>query len=309
MTRPLIAIVGATATGKTGLSIEVARRLGGEIISMDSRQVYRRMDIGTAKASPEQRALVPHHGLDLADPDQRFSAGQFATYTRERIGEMRARGALPLLVGGTGFFLRALTRPIFAEPPLDPRRRSELTSHLAELDDHALHRWLRELDPESAARLETGGGRQRLIRGLELPLLTGRSLTWWHRNSPPEDEPLDPLIFLLELPRDELDRRIGQRTSAMIEDGLVGEVAGLLQSGYDESSPGMSATGYREIIPVVRGEASIEKAAEEVRKSTRSYSRRQVTWFRNQLPETAIRLDGTKSPDQLANEILEGYRR
>jgi tRNA dimethylallyltransferase len=300
----LLAIVGATATGKTGLAIDLARRVGGEIISMDSRQVYRGMDIGTAKVTREEREAVPHYGLDLVDPDQRFSAGQFARYAREMIAEIEGRGKLPLLVGGTGFFLRALTNPIFAEPTLDTARREALAGYLSEMDEETLLRWLDILDPESATRLRAGGGRQRLIRALELPLLTGRTLSWWHSNAHPAEAPLTPLIFVLDMPREELDRAIERRTGMMMEAGLVEEVAGLLRAGYDEGSPGMSATGYREIIPVVRGEQSPEQAAEDVRRSTRSYSRRQVTWFRNQLPDTAVRLDATAPREALVDQIL-----
>src|SRR5690606_34182714 len=136
--------------------------LDAEIVCMDSRQVYRGMDVGTAKATSTQRAAVPHHGLDLVDPDERFSAGRFARYARERMVEIHSRGRLPLLVGGTGFFLRALTHPIFREPPHDPVRRSQLERYLDRLPREELHRWLRELDPATAERLRDWGGRQRL---------------------------------------------------------------------------------------------------------------------------------------------------
>ncbi|HUE95312.1 MAG TPA: tRNA (adenosine(37)-N6)-dimethylallyltransferase MiaA, partial [Longimicrobiaceae bacterium] len=208
---PVVAIVGPTASGKTSLSIEVARALGAEIISMDSRQVYRGMDIGTAKASPEQRRTVPHHGLDLVGPEERFSAGRYARYAREMIAEVQARGRTPILVGGTGFFLRALTHPIFREPPLDAARRTALAGYLAGLDEAELHRWLSALDPPSADRLGGWGGRQRLLRALELPLLTGRTLPWWHQHSPPEEPPLRPLVFVLHLPRQALVEAIDRR--------------------------------------------------------------------------------------------------
>lgn len=301
---PLLAIVGATATGKTAVAVEVARRCGGEIISMDSRQIYRGMDVGTAKATVAQRAAVPHHGIDLVGPEDRFSAGRFGRYAREMVAEIESRGATPILAGGTGFFLRSLTNPIFREPELEPERRAALERYLADRDEAELKRWLAELDPDSAARLRDWGGRQRLLRALELPLLTGRPLTWWHRHAEPEAPPLHPLVFVLEAPRPLLVQRIDARVDAMVEAGLVEEVARLLGHGYDESAPGMNATGYIELLPYLRGERSLESSLDEIRLNTRAYARRQVTWLRHQLPAGAVRLDATRPVDELASEIV-----
>src|SRR5688500_13843882 len=166
-----LAIVGPTASGKTALSIEVARRLDGEIISMDSRSVFRGMDIGTAKPTPGEQGGIPHWGIDLAEPSERFNAARWADYAREKIGEIRGRGRVPMLVGGTGFFLRALTHPIFQEPELDAGRRKRLHAWMDGQSDEELHRWVSALDPESGERLRGWGGRQRLMRALEVPLL------------------------------------------------------------------------------------------------------------------------------------------
>jgi tRNA dimethylallyltransferase len=306
--QPPVAIVGSTATGKTALAIDVALRLAGEIISMDSRQVYRGMDIGTAKATAEQRAAVPHFGLDLVAPHERFSAGRFARYARDRIVEIGARGHLPLLVGGTGFFLRALTHPIFREPELDRDRRAALAAFLGTLADDDLRRWLRAFDPPAAGRLERWGGRQRLLRALEMPLLTGRSLTWWHANAPPETRPLEPTVFVVDLPRPLLDRAIDDRVREMLASGLLDEVAFLLRSGYDERSPGMKATGYVELIPHLRGDVSLEEAVDAIRKNTRAYSRRQLTWFRNQLAGGAIWLDAAAPREALVERVVQEVR-
>lgn len=301
----IVAIVGPTASGKTALSIEVARRLGGEIISMDSRQVYRGMDIGTAKATAEQRAAVPHHGLDLVLPDERFSAGRFARHAREWIAEIRGRGAVPILVGGTGFFLRSLTNPIFAEPGLDPERREALGEQLSRYDTAMLLGWLRGLDPETAARLSRGGGRQRVLRALEMPLLTGRSLSWWHTHAPPEAESISPLVFVLAMPRERLDEAIARRVEEMVSAGLADEVAALMRAGYDQDSPGMNATGYIELVPFIRGEIPIEEAVQRIRENTRAYSRRQLTWLRHQLPASARWLDATLPREELVATIVE----
>lgn len=303
--RAPIAIVGPTASGKTALSLLVARRLDGEIISMDSRQVYRRMDVGTAKATAEQRAVAPHFGLDLVEPGEKFSAGRFARAAREWIAEISARGHTPILVGGTGFFLRALTHPIFREPELDPERRAALIAHLEARPDEELHAWLRALDAETAERLSGWGGRQRLIRALEIPLLSGRPLSWWHRHAPPEAPPVRPQVFALQVPRERLNAAIDRRVGEMVEAGLLEEVQALLAAGYSEGDPGMSATGYVEVAPALRGDVPLESALEAVRRNTRAYAKRQMTWFRHQLPPDTVWLDGTRPPEALAGEIVE----
>jgi tRNA dimethylallyltransferase len=303
-----IAIVGPTASGKTALAIGVALALGAEIISMDSRQLYRGMDIGTAKATSEERAAVPHHGLDLVAPDERFSAGRFARFARKTMDGIHARRARTVLVGGTGFFLRALTHPTFAEPELDPARRAELGAYLERFPTETLLGWLRALDPVSAERLASWGGRQRILRALEMPLLTGKPLSWWHVYAGPQIEPLRPLVFVLDLPRELLDERIARRVREMADAGLVDEVAGLMAKGYDEQSPGMNAVGYREMIPHLRGETGLDAALEEIRRNTRAYSRRQRTWFRGQLPVGAVWLDGTLPREELVRIVVDAVR-
>jgi tRNA dimethylallyltransferase len=254
-----------------------------------------------------ERAAVPHHGLDLVDPDRRFSAAEFARLARGWIAEIRGRGRVPFLVGGTGFFLRALTHPIFREPELDPERRGRLASFLGTLADEELHRWLERLDPSTAERLRSWGGRQRLLRALELPLLTGRPLSWWHRNAPPAEEPMPVLAFVLDVPRERLDTAIDRRVSGMVEAGLLDEVRGLVAAGYGADSPGMRAHGYQELLPYLRGEIPLDEALDDVRRATRAYSRRQLTWFRNQLPEGTVWLDGSRPHAELADRIVSHW--
>ncbi len=304
--RDALVITGPTAAGKTSLSLAVAERLAGEIISMDSRQVYRGMDIGTAKATPTEQARVPHHGLDLVDPGQRYNAGRFARDARRWIQEIRSRSHLPMLVGGTGFFLHALMHPLFAEPELDPARRTRLEQYLEHQPPELLRAWLARLDPETAIALQAGGGRQRVKRALEIALLTGRPLSWWHRNAPSEAPPLRPLVFVVNLPLEELDRRIDERVTAMLDAGLVGEVQSLLAAGYRPGDPGMNATGYPEIVSYLQGECSLAAAADAIRLATRRYARRQLTWCRHQLPQ-AIWLDATRRRQSLVDTIVRTW--
>lgn len=302
-----LALVGPTASGKTALSLDVARELDAEIVSMDSRAVFRGMDVGTAKPTTEERSDVPHHGIDIAEPSERFNAARWGRYAREKIAEIRARGRVPMLVGGTGLFLRGLTHPIFQEPPLDPDRRARLGAALETMDDGELLRWVEELDPEAATRLRGWGGRQRLLRTLELPLLTGRTLGWWHRHSPPEDPPVPVLAFVLEVPRERLLAAVDRRVGAMVDAGLVDEVRVLVER-YGAQAPGLNAHGYAELIPYLAGERSLDEALELVRKNTRAYTKRQLTWFRRQLPDGAVWLDATRPRDELVREVVARWR-
>ncbi|HET7229858.1 MAG TPA: tRNA (adenosine(37)-N6)-dimethylallyltransferase MiaA [Longimicrobium sp.] len=302
-----LAIVGPTSSGKTALSIEVARRVDGEIISMDSRSVFRGMDIGTAKPTVEERGGIPHHGIDLVEPSHRFSAGQWARYAREVIPQIQARGRVPMLVGGTGFFLRALTDPIFREPELDPARRAELSARMEAMSDDELLRRLAEADPEAAEKFRSWGGRQRIMRALEVPLLTGHTLGWWHRNSPPEAPGVPVLPFALVVPRERLRASVDARVGVMVANGLLDEVKRLVDQ-YGEDAPGLNAHGYAELIPYLRGERTLEEALELVRRNTRAYTKRQDTWNRTQLPAGAVHLDATRPRAELAGEIAAAWR-
>ncbi len=301
-----LVITGATATGKTALAIAVAKALGGEVISMDSRQVYRGMDIGTAKPTLEERRGIPHHGFDVVAPGETYSAGRFARDARRWIREIRARGNVPILAGGTGFFLRALMEPLFEEPPMPGEARTALRRWLEQRPLEQLQRWARTLDPEGPVAREPSN-RQRITRALEVVLLTGRPLGDWHRAG--SAEPAVPLrVFVLEVPRAELVRRIDRRVSDMAARGLADEVRALLAAGHGPGDPGMDATGYAELIPYVRGETSLENALEQVRIATRRYARRQATWFRNQLRDDAVRLDAMRDTSELTREVVEAWR-
>jgi tRNA dimethylallyltransferase len=301
-----LAIVGPTASGKTAVGLEVARRLEAEVVSLDSRAVYRGMDIGTAKPTAEERGTVPHHALDLVEPDDRFSAGRFAAHVRPLLGEICGRGRLPLLVGGTGFFLRALTRPMFREPPLDAERREALARWLGRLGPEEASRWLAELDPEIAGRMGNAGGMQRRTRALEVALLSGRPLSWWQRHSAPHEEPLRVAVAVLDVPHELLVARIEARLGEMVARGLLGEVA-RLRARYGDEAPGLNAHGYIEFIRHLRGERTLDEALEEVRRNTVAYTRRQRTWFRHQLGQPQRWFDAARPPAEVAEEIVEWW--
>ena len=301
-----IALTGPTTSGKTQLSCALARILEVEIISMDSRQVYKGMDIGTDKVPDDVREQVPHHALDLVHPDERYSAGQFARDARDWIKEIIKRDRVPVLAGGTGFFLKAITEPVFSEPPLDSARLKKIRRYLSTLDYRVLAKWVENLDPVRAS-LAIDGGPQRMSRTIEVALLTGKPLSSWHRESPSDVAALTGLIIQLELPREEIDRRINDRVTYMVERGLVSEVRSLLEAGYTFDDPGMTATGYREIAHYLEGGQTLEEAMEEIRRNTRRYARRQLTWFRNQLPPSVCMIDATASIDVQATAVLDAW--
>ena len=302
-----LAIVGPTGTGKTALSLLVAEQVGGEIISMDSRQVYRGMDVGTAKASPDERAAVPHHGLDIRDPRERYSAGEFGRDARRWIEEIGGRGGVAMAVGGTGFFLKVLTDPIFREPPLDSGRRNTLEEFLGNLPRPELERWVRLLD-SARAEVAAAGGRQRMVRALSVALLTGRPLSRWHRRRPAEGAPLRAMVCLLEVPLETLDARIRQRVHAMVAAGFVEEVAGLLAAGCNRADPGLNGVGYREMADHLEGAISLDEAIERTRVATRRYARRQRTWFRHQLGRGTVSVDGTASLEAQRATVVQAWR-
>ena len=302
----ILVLVGPTTSGKTALSLQLAERLGAEIISMDSRQVYRGMDIGTDKVALSDRARVPHHGLDLIDPDERYSAGRFGREARTWIEQIGARGRVPLLVGGTGFFLKALLSPIFDEPHLDPERREALRAWLNQLESDALARWTAHLDEERAP-VAIGGGRQRMQRVIEVALLTGRPLSEWHRVAAVPAPDYRVMTVLLNLERAELDRRIDERVEGMVGRGLLKEIEALAAAGYRRDDPGLSGTGYREMWDVRFEARTLDEAKEAMKSQTRQYARRQLTWFRHQLDGVVVPLDASMPVTAQVAQVVERW--
>jgi tRNA dimethylallyltransferase len=278
---PLIAILGATATGKSELAMALAEELRGEIVNADALQVYRGFDVGTAKPSLEERARVPHHLIDILDPHERWSAGEFARRAREAAAGIEERGRVPIVVGGSGLYLRALFEGISPIPPGDPEVRSELRKRVEEEGLPALAAELARVDPETAARLGSGDT-QRILRALEVARVSGRPLSSWIKEQPFGTQRINAVRVGLTLPRTVLYDRIAGRVARMVERGWVEEVAQLLARGLDPGLPAFQAIGYRQLVRHLEGEWSLEQAIGETVKATRRFAKRQETWFRRE---------------------------
>lgn len=300
MSGGVLAVLGPTATGKTELAIELARRLAGEIVSLDSRQAYAGLVAGTAAPGAADLARAPHHGVGFLAPGTRYGAGRFSRLARRWIREIRGRGRLPILAGGTGFFYRALTRPIFREPPLEESRRAALEAWLDGRSLASLRAWVAALDPEFNERLDVLD-RQRCLRAIEIALLSGRPITWWQRHGPSEAEPIGALPLVLTLPGEAHRARIRERAERALASGWPEEVRALRAAGYERDSPAFSSIGYRAVDDWIRGETSREEALTRIVRDTWAYARRQRTWFRHQVPEEAPRLDAREPVERLAD--------
>ncbi|MGN6390731.1 MAG: tRNA (adenosine(37)-N6)-dimethylallyltransferase MiaA [Gemmatimonadales bacterium] len=296
-------LVGPTAVGKTAVALALAGRWPLEIVSADSRQVYRRLDIGTAKPTRKERAKVAHHGLDLVDPGERYSAGHFARDAEGWLADIRCRGKLPVVVGGTGLYVRALAEGLFHEPPLEGARRRSLDAFTARLEPLELLRWASRLDPGFR-----GGGRQRAARAIEVALLSGRPLSHWQEAARAKAA-LDPWYIVLTVPRPVLHQRIARRAVDMVQRGLIEEVAAVLADGHAAGTPGLDGIGLREAVEYLHGQRTRDSVADAITVSTRQYAKRQQTWFRHQLAGEVVTLDATRPPERLAAEIAQAWER
>jgi tRNA dimethylallyltransferase len=275
----LVVICGPTAAGKTAVALELARHVQLEIVSADSRQVYRQMDIGTAKPTGEERARVAHHLLDVVWPDETFDAARFATTATTAVDAIRARSRLPVVVGGTGLYLRALTDGLVNLPRIDPHLRQRLNQQVAAEGSAASHRRLATVDPESARRLHCND-LVRVVRALEVFEQTGRPLSSWQHEHGFRDGCYRVLKIGLTSERSELYRRIDTRAAAMFSAGLVEETASLLAAGYSPQLKALQTIGYQQAVRLLRGDLSLKQAIADVQQATRRYAKRQLTWFR-----------------------------
>ena len=294
----VLAIVGATATGKSTLAVEVALRLGGEVISADAFTAYRGIDAGTAKPTLEERRGVPHHLIDLKEPTEPFSAGEFARLARARAREILSRGRLPILCGGTGFYVRAFFEGLFVGPPRDERLREALRLVEARRGAPWLVHLLSILDPASGARIAPRDG-ARAIRYLEIALSTGRRPSDLFRERPGERWDGPSVKVLLTLPRPVLYGRIDRRFRESIMAPLTGEVKRLLEAGVPVSAPGMAAIGYRETAALLAGRMEPVEWADTVVRETRRYAKRQETWFRSEPELHLLRADAPGLVDEV----------
>jgi tRNA dimethylallyltransferase len=271
-----VALVGPTAVGKTALALHLAQALGAEVVSADSRQVYRGMDIGTAKATPDERARAPHHLLDVVDPDDVLTLAQFQRLAYAAIDDVLARGRLPLLVGGSGQYVRAVLEG-WGIPEVAPQAR--LRAELERLSSDELARWLAALDPIAAGRIDPRN-RRRVIRALEVTLVTGRPISQQQRKSPP---PYQVLQVGLKLARPLLHQRVDARVERMMEAGLLDETRRLAQR-YGWETPAMSGLGYAQLGAYLRGEATLDEAVTAIKHETHRFVRQQANWFKPDSP-------------------------
>lgn len=280
-TRPDVpVIVGPTASGKTAVALALAEILPLEIISADSRQVYRYLDIGTAKPSPAERARVPHHFIDIIDPDEEFSAGRFGDDGRRVIDEVLARGRIPLVVGGSGLYVRSLVDGLFEGPGADPEFRDALQARLERGELQVLVEELRRVDPESAARIDPTKPR-RVIRALEVHHVTGDRISTLQQERR-MDVNFRPRFFGLLWERQALYSRINARCDAMVADGLVDEASGLERRGYSRNLNSLNTVGYKEALAFLHGEISRDEMTSQFSQNSRRYAKRQMTWFRKE---------------------------
>lgn len=280
---PVLCLVGPTAVGKTALALELARDYDAEIVSVDSMQVYRGMDIGTAKATPAERSLAAHHLIDIVDPDEDYSVARFINDAAAALADLRQRGKNALLVGGTGLYFKGLLEGLFEVAANDQGAvREKLAARLAAEGREALHRELQAIDPESARRIHPHDT-HRLLRALEIYLLTG--IPWSRHLQEQQQEPLlrRALVIGLACERPLLYERINRRVEMMLTQGLQAEVAGLLAAGYGPELPAMQAIGYRHLVNFIHGRWDWEETVELLARDTRHYAKRQFTWF-NRLP-------------------------
>lgn len=276
---PLLAIVGPTASGKTGLAVELCRRLDGEIVGCDASQIYRGLDIGTGKITPAELGRVRHHLIDIVEPEARFDAAAYVAAADAAIADVRARGRRPILCGGTGLYLRALIRGLCAAPPVAPPVRDAIHRAIEAGELPALHAELARVDPTAAARIPPAD-RQRIERALGVYRTSGRPLSAWQAEHAAAPDRVAVRPAAIRWPRDELWARIERRVDHMLADGWLDEVRGLVAAGHRAALARLKALGYRHLLSVLDGEATLTDARARIVVETRRYARRQRTWFR-----------------------------
>jgi len=303
---PLVVIVGPTGAGKSSLAVALAERVGGEIVCADSMQVYRDLDVGTAKATAETRRRIPHHLVDLCNPDEPFTAADYRRRARAAISDIRERGGVPIMVGGTGLYLRACLRGLFDGPGEDVALRRALRQEAMRTDSPSLHSRLRDLDANAAAAIHPND-LFRIVRALEVAAITGRPISALREESRRRHEPVPGpvLLFGLERSREELYRRIDERVEEMMARGLLDEVRWLLGRGYSPDVKPLRAIGYRHMIEHLSGRSTLDEAVDRLKRDTRRYAKRQLTWFRHEEGVTWYPVEGPDFSEALLRALIE----
>lgn len=301
--KPLVILTGPTAVGKTALSIMLAKAIGGEIISADSMQVYRYMDIGTAKIKPEETEGVPHHLIDVLNPTEDFNVTAFQTMAKQAINEIYSRGRIPIVAGGTGFYIQSLLYDISFEETEVSSYREELTAYYEAYGAHTLHEELKKVDPVSYEQIHENNVK-RVIRALEFYHDTGYPISEHNKAQRQKESPYNFEYFVLNDDREVLYRRIEKRIDIMMEQGLIEEVQGLLDYGCQPDMVSMQGLGYKEIISYLNGECSLEEAVYILKRDTRHFAKRQLTWFRREKEVTWVDKTAFSSEEEILEYML-----
>jgi len=295
-------IIGPTAVGKTALSLQIAKNIPVEIVSADSRQIYKYLDIGTAKAPLEIRRQIKHHMIDICEPGDYFSAGVYSAKSRKIIDDILKKGNLPLVVGGSGFYIQALVDGIFESQARDKTIRSELEKQLDEKGLSYLYSFLMQVDPDYAVKISSND-KQRIMRSLEVYRVTGRTFSSWHDEKPAAPR-FEPLMIGLNMERTLLYERINERVEQMFDQGLVNEARQILDMGFDEKCNALNTVGYKEVIDCFKDLHSFEEAKELIKRNSRRYAKRQLTWFRRDERIKWYNVTCVEDIEKIADEII-----
>lgn len=303
--KPLVILTGPTAVGKTELSIQLAKKINGEIISADSMQVYRTMDIGTAKIKPEEMEGVKHYLIDVLNPDEEFNVVRFQQMAKQAMEEIYAKGKVPIVVGGTGFYIQALVYDInFEENDEDTSYRQSLELLLEEKGAAFLHAMLKEVDEKAAEDIHQNNSKK-VIRALEFFHQTGKKISEHNEEQRVKESPYNSAYFVLTNEREVLYERINRRIDCMVEEGLIEEVSKLKEQGYDRSLVSMQGLGYKEIIAYLEGEITLDEAIYILKRDTRHFAKRQLTWFRREREVIFIDKSSLVTTDKQLQEIMK----
>ena len=305
--KPLLILAGPTAVGKSDISVKVAKALGGECISADSIQVYKGLNIGSGKITEEEMEGIPHHLLDILNPEEDYDASSFQRMAREKVEEIYRRERLPILVGGTGFYIQAMLRDIDFQEEDEAekeRLRSKLEKEMEERGSIALHEELKLADPVSAEEIHPHN-RQRIMRALEYFYLHKSPISKHNQKEKEKEALYDSLFLVLNRNREDLYEGINARVEKMFQDGLVSEVEAFYKKGYTEHSPGFKGIGYRELFPYLRGECSLSECKSLIQQNSRHYAKRQLTWFKREKETIFVEAENFQSREEEAEWIIE----